>query len=1248
MLVSNVVALVGGFPTQNMSQPPVSYLPGFLPNLAVTSVGSLDLPVPLCVLVLNEGVTLHRIRITVLADAYGGTDFFYDLRPLFVDYNLRDSDSASAAFRTSGLSGSVARVWFTPQTSQFQFQILIDWGTGQSFLGPTQPTTNDGTDTNVWSFSSGIQLTQAPFETTNYPTGLPSTADGTGVLWYLAPVFPSSDASTTVDDTDVCTAATFVVAGGNTFVVDFVDPLQQAVISNPYVVDVWEVEASNISRDDLVITQTTSGSTPDTFYGTYVTVSVNQNAPCDRSGSCFIKAFISVRDSLDRSVTVPIVIVCFASPKPIIRPTPSVIISGGSWLCAMPTHTNSVQMLEAGWDPDSAVPSQRPLELPGLTALGFAFTTRVTTAVTLNAALTSGHSSQLVPYDSSFLTSSESSGALAASWANLSLVEPGLGGSSTSSMFRPQFGLVYTNHTGATVDRFPFPVTTGGITLAEFGRTFTLVAEEYTSSSSYFSPGAVEFQFEQPLGSTGPGGLSSNSSLSAAGWPSVAATSSAGGEPGYIVDSSGGVDQWIGVTNSNMHRLTLSWEVEGGFSPLTVLVTTTRNTHDVVSTSYVHNRAVTYSGASTAPQATLLQGSSPASTVNGGTSGVVDVWEATSGPIATSMSGTTTLTVGGFTWASGTVLTNLTTGVSGGTTAFVPVVLELTVTDALGTTHLYGKAYIRVYADEVPFSDTRLLNGTTTILALHATSDTSSVSDNNVVVPFANLVCGGIWATPSDVALTLTQPASSGSNTLAPGSFFVDGAGDLVFAAGAVSGEDVAVLSSTDLAGTEQTIDVTLQLVYTWSPGSVVFESLFPGITPSSVVDTASNTLYMFPDGSGNYSWPVSTLVSLPNLSGLSLTWLTPATSTVAMSAPFQLEAPPSGANPLGITFNVTLPSGPQFAAIFGYNAFPPINRGRIGGVTIYINNIRFVTGFINNVQCLLAENSSRGAVLTGNDPTSSGEVSLSAFTPAGGEPNTWLYDPAGIFYIPNDVVQSNTAGIGVAITLVIVDADAPETSSGFPGDSSTADVGLGVGFYAGDGSFHGASLTFTYAYPAGYWACSAGPINNIVAIAFAPFGGSNPTFLSPTTRRYLLRTFVSGNFPPVSLPNLSIDPRTLLTTPELFASNTMAGFNTAASGVFGYELRLVIPASVIGTEALSSSMTSSESSNSIYSVFQRFTGHTSSELGEPSEAFQCPDSVCFVNDWAPSPCLIPGACVNARRPGRNEILSTTACIPYD
>ena len=574
-----------------MSQLPVSYLPAFLPNLAVSSCSPLNLPIPLFTMVLSSAISgVATVGISTCVPGTGGTAGFTGSCPGFVDSNLRYSDPANVAFRASGLSGRVARVWMVPQTAQFEFQVIVV-AEGEGLLVGSKDFFPGYfvSEEVVWSFSSGVGLTQLPAEATYFPSGLPTSPDGHGVTWYLAPVFPNSDATSTVLSTTVCTAASFAVAGGIPIgIVEFGFTAPPV----PYTVDIWEVQASGISRDSLLITQAPVSTSTTVFTPTAFSVYVKQNVPCDRSGSCYIKAFISVRDAIDRCVTIPLVIVCFANPTPIIHPSPSITILGSVWYCTIPSTGNSVQIMEVGWDLDSTVPSQRPLLLPAASAIGFTFATPATTTVTLSSAVTSGHSSQLGPYDSSLLTSSETATKLAASWSHLSLVEPGLGGSSTSSVFRPLYGLVYTNSAGLVTDRFPFALKTGGIHLTEYGRVFTLTSEEYTSSSSYTSTGHVEFQFEQALASTGAGGLTAGSSYVSAGWPTVSVTTSSGGEPGTYTATHLGKDLWIGITDANLHRLLLTWEVVGGASPLTTLVTTTYNAADTTATTYVTNTTI--------------------------------------------------------------------------------------------------------------------------------------------------------------------------------------------------------------------------------------------------------------------------------------------------------------------------------------------------------------------------------------------------------------------------------------------------------------------------------------------------------------------------------------------------------------------------------------------------------------------------------------------------------------------------------
>ena len=545
----------------------------------------------------------------------------------------------------------------------------------------------------------------------------------------------------------------------------------------------------------------------------------------------------------------------------------------------------------------------------------------------------------------------------------------------------------------------------------------------------------------------------------------------------------------------------------------------------------------------------------------------------------------------------------------------MPVLLELTVTDALGVTHLHGKAYLRIYANErTMVGPLGTLYISPTIVALQAAGGVSSNPSHNLVMAGTNFFGGGIWATPADVNLTLVRSSSTAFNTVASSTFLIDANGDLVAAKDAVGGEEHVTMSWTDLAGTTMSGAITLQLATTWVPTNIVFESLFPGSTPTSMVNTHTNTLYMFPDHSGNYSWPVSEFWSYTGLPGLSITWSAQGISSRSMSSTFQLVAPPTGANPMTAVFVATLPVANQYVVTLGYPGGSSYTVDYYEGTApININNNSGVYGLTNNLRCLLTDwnTSSHDSVYAGNDSSQSGEVLLSAFAPVGGETNTWIYDPNGVLHIPADVLQT-----GTTFTIVVVNASVGETSSGYPSATPTSDAN--VGFYDHTGAFIGHTITVTHSSGNWVYNSGAGLLSNIAAIGFAPFGGSQPTFLSPTTKQYLLRVFTDATVNSVLLPVLSIDPRTVSTTPELFASNTMTGYNTAASGVFGYELQLVLPASVIATEALSSSMTSSESSNSIYSVFQRFTGHTSSELGEPSEAFQCPDSVCFVLNPTP------------------------------
>ena len=1231
-----------------MPQRPLSYLDGLLPTLALVTSGA-NVPVPLCTFVLAPGYAISDMQVVIATEGLSLTPITAAL-----DGNLRDSDPAVVAFRTSGLSGSLLRLWFTPPvSSQFEFAVLVYLNgggeTGAEWVAaPTEFVAGEeilGT-TVFWSFSSGVQAVLPPTQPLYFTSGLPSTTDTNGVTWFLAPVYPATDPSTTItveEDTSsgsstaistaVCVVATFEVSGG---IAAAFSPTNPVISQMPYAVDVWEVETSGICKDDLYVVQTPSAS--NSSGATTVTVFVNQAAASSRDGARFIRAFIALQDATGRCATVPLIVVCLAPPAMVIRPTPAIIVAAeNTWLCAIPAITESVQLLECGWDTAAETTNQVPLSVDGLVSLGFEAGAATTTAI-LASAFTSGDPSLISSFDSSFVSSTgETSSELASSWSNLSLVEPGLGGSSDSSSssgaFLGVFGLVYTNNDGRPADAFPFPLSSA-IQLGEFGRVFQLAAEELASSalaSSLVPTQTLEFRLDVPLASTGPDGLSSNNLSSAGsgwlGWPTVTTTaSSTGGEPGYYFateaaggESSGTQPLWIGVTSTNLPRLVLSWEVAGGFSPLAVSVTTTENPADTVSTSYLTNVSVTLTnstGPTTAPQVTAIQGEPVVSTVDvSETPSVTNIWLSTSAGITASHTGTTTLTVGGLTWPAGTDLAHLTTSLAGGTTAFVPVTLHLAVTDALGATFLYGQANLRVFADEVPYADSRLLAGIYNIVFLNVASAYvfSSSPAANIIIPFTKLVCGGMWETPADAGVTLTlQSSSESSYPLVSDGFQISAAGNLVAAQDIQGGSSGAVLSREDLAGTRTSAEVQLTYSTTWTPARIIFEPLFEGASPSTHIDTGRNYLYMFPGSDGNFAWPVPGLWSYPELPGT--TWRGYGVAPTPIG-PF---TPSSGDLPFGaFGFRVTVANSWLFT---------PTGHLQSGGTWNMNTSTYPIPSFYNNVRCTLKNRLGGSDVLLSDQPTdaASGEIVLNAFAPLGAETNTWIYDPTGFIQVPTDVPTTST------IRLVVVDANAAATSSGMPSSTPTTDTG--VGFYNTSGAFVGASVTLTWS--SGQWRYGGSHLlSTLAALAFAPFGFSQPPFESTSGSSYLLRVFASVSVQ-VTVPvayhalipnfmfsvetevggtscvfvwsNLTVDPRTSSPS-ELFQPSAfeMTGFN--AGGIFGYEMMLqTFPTSLhsgsglAGSDALSTSL-------------QRYsTSSTGSLEGEPSEAFQCPDSVCF------------------------------------
>ena len=1204
-----------------------------MPNLAITDA-SQGVPIPLCVIYLPEDMTISDAGGTYVCN--GTTGNF----TVSVDGNLRSSDPANVVLRATGFPGSVVRLWFIPPTSQpFMFVFSITVGGTMYFPASSQTFATSAPDSDeLWSYSTGVQLIVPPVQPGFFPApaGLPWSTDTNGITWYLSAVYPQSDPTTTIDvvtsdgstTTTVCVAASFQVQGGVSFTVT------DEFVPKTYEVDIWEVETGSVSGSDLYVQQTPSDPTSSNVLGlATITVYVDQAVACDRSGGCYIKAFVSVRDGVDRTVTLPLIVAMIANPTPILRlPSGMTEVSSSVLSGRMPgtsgtsgSGSNTVGLLEGGWDV-SGTASEKPLT--GYDTLGFDLSL-VTTAV-LQPHLTSNLPSLISSFDSSMISSGESSSALALSWSNLNLDVPGWYFSSTdrwesSTTFQFLFGLVYTNFNSVTVDRFPFPVF--GIQLHEFARSFPLVPGTGDGALSLTFP--VNFHLEQPLAS-GPGDLSGVSSLGVAGWPtpgmdssfSVSSGSGAGfyAAPDTSSPSDGVYPLWIGVTNSNLSRLTLSWEVAGGFTPLTVYVNTEHNPYELGADGSALNVTATCSGAMTAPQATTIQGMDVSGSIMLGGDSSANIWTSTSASVVSDESGITTIVVGGLTWPAETDLTNL-TSVGGGQTAFVPIIIQLTVTDVLGETHLFGKAYLRVFADEVPYTDGRLLNGHYDITFLNVGSQYtfSDTPADNVVVPYSRLVCGGVWTSPGDVGLTLTLATSSSSSTgsyaLVSDGFQISDDGNLVASNDIQAGRGNATLAWADLTGQSQSTVVQLTYSATWTPTQIVFEALFAGSEPSSFIDTSTNTLLMFPDGSGNYMWPVSDLWTYPGLSDL--TWSNPYVDgrDVANTFPSSnvFRTPPHDVFVFQSFFSDTWALTPADGFLFR-----PADH--------ILTSVYTIPAFLNTVRSTLTMKVGGSDALISGAPVSmsTGEIELSAFAPLGGETNTWVYDPTGCLHVPGNVDETTT------IQLVVVDGNADATSS-------TPTLDYGVGFYDNTSTFIGASITVTWG--GSNWVYTAGVgspsnLNTLVAIAFAPFGSSQPAYTATTSVQYLMRMFASTYAPAstyaltrsfdgarsvssllggaggITWDNLTVDPRTS-SPEELFQPSAFAvtGFNTA--GIFGYEMGLNLPLSTLATLTLSSGA-GSMGATPLANAFQRFAAAPSSFVGLPSEAFQCPDSVSF------------------------------------
>ena len=756
----------------------VGYIPGFHPNMSLTVAGQ-ELPAPVLSFSVPHGTVMSNLRAfavpvttsgvlsssatlvaaltnqsspsartaamsALVAGATSSGAGNLDI-VLSIDTALRSSDPAVAANGGPSVA-TVCRLWIQSTVSacgylNFFIYLTDSGGDGDSSvhgsnLGTPVLLCNTGPLTSthstpahpveaVWNLSQGFVVAAAPSNTAGALLTHPATPVSGTLTWYLAPVYPTFDPTVTLKGNVMTPVAAFTVQGGvpcdygssggptSSLPTDSSYPTEDA----PYQVTAWisgTTTGSSMNVNDLHVVQT-----PSTTAGaptTTVTLYVLTSTPCDRAGANSLAVFVSLRDMADHTLTVPFRIIPLENPVLALTATPiGGLISGVYYL---------------GFQNGGPTPLLY-LSFPSGDALTGSFGSSVESGFSLaeveaTVSLASGHT---LP-------------SLVVLGQNLNLSS----------------GNVYVQYNGMASNNPPnLPIPLDALAVTEFGRTFTF------SSSTPTYTFSLGITLSNPWTNTS---VIPNNNVPAFQQP----LSGGSGGASYCVTASSVApyDNFIGVSTGNMAAMRLPYAFIPQFYGVgTVTLTITAQayypTTPYASTGqwmckYVPDVAtgypqVPYFSKLINQAGTTVNMMTHSSTVQVAT-GITGIqWTSTT----TLTNSTSTQYFTGLAWPSSSYATTLNGYVTtGGTTAFMPILLTFTLNDITGATYS-TTSIMRVYADFVSIAPSYLLGSTAPILnvpmdlSAYNSGGTYTVTSGITLVPYTILYAGGVWQKANDI-----------------------------------------------------------------------------------------------------------------------------------------------------------------------------------------------------------------------------------------------------------------------------------------------------------------------------------------------------------------------------------------------------------------------------------------------------------------------------------------------------------------
>ena len=1202
----------------------VSLVPGFSPNMSLV-VSAANLPVPVVPFVVPTETVLSNLvayavpvgsgylasteaivaglttpstadaALAALIAGGSGSNIV-----LHIDHSLRSSDPAVVA--NGANPGTVCRLWAqvasyaTNVVAQSFFIYITDSGSsGTSSDSSTHlsepvllcnlgglraPTALSASPTleAVWNVSQEFTVVTDPGQ----PEGISTLSTlphkcVSGVKWWLAPFYPETDPGVTFPGlpNTYNEVAEFVVAGGvssdygtssggeSSLPTDSSFPTENA----PYQVTIWEPlgnVGSSMSVNDLHVVQTRS-STPGE---TKVTLYMLQSTPYNRSGSDSLYAYVNLRDGADRALTLAFRVVSIMSPTNLaaLTITPSYTsYSGGTYYI------------------DYTPATYAPLLTLTSTALGSDFTSSLGFA--------SGDVTSIVSWSTSF---------------PCMVTFDTIDNSALDLGAAPVVIQYYHSSSGGTTS-----LDDTDLRITEFGRTFAL-----TSSSSTVAPATYSFSLGTGLETPGTGWGSSPTTLltltSSSYDPTVFGSH-------YYVPASGTYSgAYIATTPSTLTDLGFSFSAGGGgLGPVTVTVTTRANrvgAYDpsVFSTNFPNGAYI--SGGEVPHFTTSSNGSvtTPTESTDGS-----KVWTT----VITGVNAADGVTLGGLTWNSTYV--NVLNGLAApGTTAFTPVLVEVTIQDVENT---YSSLFaMQVYADVVPLS-TLLTASSVEVTTFNVEMSAGGVflHANSLIAPISMFVQGGVWGSTSDLQISAT---ASDHMVFGSSGLYVDDGG---ISSGPVSDQTIDV-TITDLAGTANAVGATtltanffvLPALSGFSidggsdalPNALILEPLTPASTavgltsgtPGAVLNTQDQSLCLFPTTGSNYTYTLqSGLLLAPDFitSGTTLyniaATLHDTTSSYWGSADGSRWGSSdstgdynslSGGNQGSYVFSL-ITTGPHgtldptkdltLALTYTFSDstagwFVPYNYNGGTPLTTVTPEPVVRMGFplvINTVQVLANVNGGGGSrPLRAQASTETVDGITLEYVSTSDSSQTWLYNTTGhgLFAIPAGVPTNAT----ITLSVVLDDDDyfpqvanlAPASQVGTYQDNTyDSSENIIPGFYSGIGgttTFVASSLTLTYS--SGQWQYTNSGTHALSTISAVAYGPANPSpgyeYVANYTYEYYLVVRATVTIGSHTL-HLTLNPADTSFN-SVFPPNAMVGFDSSepGGGYFGNMMNLELP----------------------------------------------------------------------------------------